>query len=127
MGPIPEDLIVFLLFGAFVLVQILRNWRRSKRRVQGGPVATVPAEMQTPAEAKAESPVPVPLPWTPTLAEGPHQKPAAAARHAQASQRPQTRRFSRRTLMGDRRSLQDAIVVATILGPCRARRPRDME
>jgi hypothetical protein len=123
MGPIPEDLIVFLLFGAFVLVQILRNWRRSKRRAQVRPVATVPAETHTPAEAE----VPRPLPWSPTLVEGPRQKPAAAARHAQASQRPQTRRFSRRTLMGDRRSLQDAIVVATILGPCRARRPRDME
>jgi hypothetical protein len=124
MGPIPEDLIVFLLFGAFVLVQILRNWRRSKRRAPVEPATTVPTE----AQAEAEAGAPVPLPWTPTLVEGPRQKSAAAARHPPASQLPQaSRRFSRRTLMGDRRSLQDAIVVATILGPCRAQRPRDME
>jgi len=123
MGPIPEDLIVFLLFGAFVLVQMLRNWRRSKRRVPVEPATTVPVETQTPAEAEALAP----LPWTPTVVEGPREKPAAAARHVQASPRPQVRRFSRHTLMGDRRSLQDGIVVATILGPCRAQRPRDME
>ncbi len=123
MGPIPEDLIAFLLFGAFVLVQMLRNWRRSRRRVPVEPAATVPTETQTPAEAEAL----VPLPWTPTVVEGPRQKPPAAARPVLSSQRAQARRFSRRTLMGDRRSLQDAIVVATILGPCRAQRPRDME
>lgn len=123
MGRIPEDLIAFLLFGAFVLVQMLRNWRRNKRRVPVEPAATVPTEMQTPTEAEAL----VPLPWTPTVVEGPRQKPPAAARPVLSSQRAQARRFARRTLMGDRRSLQDAIVVATILGPCRAQRPRDME
>ena len=123
MGRIPEDLIAFLLFGAFVLVQMLRNWRRSRRRVPVEPAATVPTETQTPAEAEAL----VPLPWTPTVVEGPRQKPPAAARPVLSSQRAQARRFARRTLMGDRRSLQDAIVVATILGPCRAQRPRDME
>jgi hypothetical protein len=124
MGPIPEDLIVFLLFGAFVLLQILRNWRRSKaRRGKGEPAATDPAEMEMPAEAEA----PVQLPWTPTLVEGPRPKPAAQSRHAQMPARPQTRRFSRSTLIGDRRSLQDGFVVATILGPCRALRPREME
>lgn len=123
MGPIPEDLIAFLLFGAFVLVQMLRNWRRNKRRVPVEPAATVPTETQTPAEAEAL----VPLPWTPTVVEGPRQKPPAAAQPVLSSQRAQARLFARRTLMGDRRSLQDAIVVATILGPCRAQRPRDME
>jgi hypothetical protein len=29
--------------------------------------------------------------------------------------------------MGNRRALQDAIVVATILGPCRAYRPHDID
>ena len=125
MGRIPEDLIAFLLFGAFVLVQMLRNWRRNKRRVPVEPAATVPAETQTPVEAEAL--MPLPLPWTPTVVEGPRQKPPAAARPVLSSQRAQARRFARRTLMGDRRSLQDAIVVATILGPCRAQRPRDME
>jgi hypothetical protein len=125
MGPIPEDLIAFLLFGAFVLFQILRNWRRGKRRARVEPRSTVPAELPTSAEA--ESVAPGPLPWTPAVIEGPRPKPAATARQAQASPRPQASRFSRRTLLGDRRSLQDAIVVATVLGPCRAQQPRDKE
>ena len=37
----------------------------------------------------------------------------ASASHA-------TRRFSRKSLMGSRRETQDAVVIATILGPCRA-------
>ena len=56
MGPIPEDLIVFLLFGAFVLVQILRRFRRDQaRRAKVEPVAATPAEMQTQAEPEAEA------------------------------------------------------------------------
>jgi len=126
MGPIPEDLIVFLLFGAFVLVQIVRNWRRSKaRRAKVEPIATPAADPVTQAETQVESPDQ--LPWTPTLVEGPRPKPAARASYGPDPARPQTRRFSRQALMGDRRSLQEAIVVATILGPCRAQRPRDME
>jgi hypothetical protein len=126
MIPIPEDLIVFLLFGAFVLVQILRNWRRNQaRRATVEPIATPPADPVPQAETAAEAPGQ--LPWSPTLAEGPRPKPAAPASPGQAPLQPQTRRFSRRALMGDRRALQDAIVVATILGPCRAQRPRDME
>jgi hypothetical protein len=129
VGPIPEDLIVFLLFAAFVLAQILRNWRRKKaRREAGPPVATGPADMQTQAEAEAEaewdSATPVPPAWTPALVEGPRPTPPPQA--LQVHERPRAKRFTRRTLMGDRRSLQDAIVVATILGPCRARQPRDI-
>jgi hypothetical protein len=126
MGPVPEDLIVFLLFGAFVLVQILRSRRRSKaRRAKVEPVVATPAEMQTQTEPQAETPVS--SQWTPTLVEGPRQRAAAQPPSEPAPVRPPTRRFSRRALMGDRRSLQDAIVVATILGPCRAKRPHDME
>jgi len=126
MGPIPEDLIVFLLFGAFVLFQILRNLRRAKaRRAKVEPVATGPADTQTQAETMTEPPAQAP--WTPTLVEGPRPKPAVRQLHLQSPEYPQARRFSRRTLMGDRRSLQEAIVIATILGPCRAQRPRDME
>jgi hypothetical protein len=38
---------------------------------------------------------------------------------------PGRRRFSRRALFGDRRRTQDAVVAATILGPCRAFEPYD--
>jgi hypothetical protein len=126
VGPIPEDLIVFLLFAAFVLVQILRNWRRGKRRTtRAEPAPAAPAETPTQAEAGAEAPLQ--QPWTPTLVEGPRPKPALQDRPAQASTWQPKRRFSPRALKGDRRALRDAIVVATLLGPCRAQRPREME
>jgi len=122
MGPIPEDLIVFLLFGAFVLFQILRARRRAKAR-RGSTSTGVPNE----AEAEPVDPSPTPLPWTPEPFEGPRPKPPVRTRHPLAAAPGEARRFSRRRLMGDRRSLQDAIVVATILGPCLAHRPRDTE
>jgi hypothetical protein len=127
VSPIAEDLIVFVLFAAFVLLQVLRSRRHKEaRRAPGPTAATGPADTPSQAEAEAEwdSVTPVPPAWTPAPVEGPRPKPTPRA--LQAHERPRTRRFSRRTLMGDRRSLQDAIVVATILGPCRARRPRDI-
>ena len=36
------------------------------------------------------------------------------------------RRFSRRALMGNRREVQNAIVIATIVGSCRAYAPHDI-
>jgi hypothetical protein len=35
-------------------------------------------------------------------------------------------RFSRQSLMGTRRDVQNAIVIATIVGPCRAFEPHDV-
>jgi hypothetical protein len=126
MGPIPEDLIVFLIFGAFVLLQILRNRRRNKaRHASAEPAQATPADTETQAVAAVEpvAETPMPQPWTTALAEGPRPKPSRRARPA--AELPATRRFSRRKLIGDRRSLQDAVVMATILGPCLALRPRD--
>ena len=39
---------------------------------------------------------------------------------------PVRQRFSRSSLMGSRRAVQNAVVVATILGPCRAFEPHDV-
>jgi hypothetical protein len=129
MGGLPEDLIVFLLFAAFVLVQILRNWRRGKRRrPQADPVATGPVEIDSlQAEPEPVAATPEPQPWVPTLAEGPRPRPLAASVAAHAPAGSPSQRFSRSRLLGDRHALHDAIVVATILGPCRARRPHEME
>jgi hypothetical protein len=123
MGPIPEDLIVFLLFGLFVLIQIVRARQRKKAR-RAEPVVAAPAEADE--EPAAAVPAP-PMPWTPTLIEGPRATPPRVMRASPAPTLHDTTRFSRRRLMGDRRSLQDAIVIATILGPCLAQRPRDTE
>jgi hypothetical protein len=123
MGPIPEDLIVFLLFGLFVLIQIVRARQRKKER-RAQPVVVAPAEIDD--EPVAAVPVP-PMRWTPAVIEGPRATPPRVPRAGPAPTRLDARRFSRRRLMVDRRSLQDAIVIATILGPCLAQRPRDTE
>jgi hypothetical protein len=39
---------------------------------------------------------------------------------------PRRRRFSRGALMGNRREVQNAVVIATILGPCRTFEPHDI-
>jgi hypothetical protein len=39
---------------------------------------------------------------------------------------PTTRRFSRRSLMGTKWDAQNAVVIATVLGPCRAFEPHDV-
>ncbi len=39
---------------------------------------------------------------------------------------PARRRFSRKSLMGSRHAVQNGVVVATILGPCRAFEPHDV-
>ena len=123
MGPIPEDLIVFLIFSLFVLIQIVRARRRTKAR-RAQPVVVAPAEIdQQPDTAMPAEPVP----WTPELVEGPRTTPPRGVPSVPVPTRPDAGRLSRRRLMGDRRSLQDAIVIATILGPCLAQRPRDTE
>ena len=67
------------------------------------------------------------MPWTPPVAELPQPRPAVRARPVPMAASRDRGRFSRRRLMGDRRSLQDAIVIATVLGPCLALRPRDRD
>jgi len=123
MGPIPEDLIVFLIFGLFVLIQIVRARRRTQAR-RAKPVVVAPAEID---EQPVTAVPAAPMPWTPALVEGPRTTPPRTLPDAPAPTRPDARRFSRHRLMGDRRSLQDAVVIATILGPCLAQRPRDTE
>ncbi|EXI65460.1 MAG TPA: hypothetical protein PK440_09125 [Candidatus Accumulibacter phosphatis] len=119
MKGIPQDLIFFLIFGAIVLFQILRaQWRR--RRVRS-PAAATPAP---PAE-EAE-PEPAPLPRTASLPEVPRAT-TERVRTLPVSISGEAHRFSRRALLGSRRSMQSAIVIAAILQPCRARRPHEVE
>jgi len=52
--------------------------------------------------------------------------PAASADNAPYPRR-RARRFSRAALMGDRRAVQDAVVLATILRPCHAHKPHGVD
>jgi hypothetical protein len=131
MNGFPAELIYALVFGAILLYQYLMK--------RFGP-------QQQPDEAPQEAPLPQekPIPREESFSESwgraaaiPSVSPAAAtsdirfgrseaprATVALAGRR--SRRFSRRALMGTRREVQNAIVIATILGPCRAYEPHDI-
>jgi len=119
MNGIPQDLIFFLIFGAIVLFQILRaQWRR---RTSHPPAATAPA-----LQAEEAEPEPAPLLRTASLPEV-SRATTERARTLPLSMSGEAHRFSRRALLGNRRSMQNAIVIAAILQPCRAKRPHEVE
>ena len=131
MKNIPEELIYVLIFGAILLFQYLMK--------RFGP-------QQQPDEAPQEAPLPQEQPAAqeellPDLwgrgSTVPAVSPVTAAsdiRFGRAEALGATgtlpgrrsRRFSRNALLGNRREVQNAIVIATILGPCRAYEPHDI-
>lgn len=131
MNELPAELIYALIFGAILLFQYLIK--------RFGP-------QQQPDEAPQQAPLPPEKPaaqeeflediWGRAPAV-PAVSPAAAIsdiRFGRAEAPGATvtlpgrrsRRFSRSALMGNRREVQNAIVIATILGPCRAFEPHDV-
>lgn len=127
MDRFPQELIFALIFGAIMLVQFL--FERLRKR---GPLAETETETENESEIEVESEpgtgalgpmvaeVPQPVQALPIWsAPVPRAAPAPAVRAA--------RRFSRRSLMGNRRAVQDAMVIAAILGPCRAYQPHDID
>lgn len=110
-----QELVFALIFGAVLLVRFLFEHLR-KRAPQ--------ADSEAEAGFEADS-----LIQGPTAAAGPRPtRPfPAPPRAALAPARRDARRFSRRSLMGSRRAVQDAIIVSAILGPCRAYRPHDSD
>jgi hypothetical protein len=121
MNSIPQELVFLLIAGVVLLVQfVLKLQRRRSAPEQtqpdelDEPEGSPRREMQQPALATPAAPV-----VTPVLRTRPRPVAVLAQR--------EPHRFSRRALMGDRRAVQDAIVIATILGPCRAYRPHDID
>jgi hypothetical protein len=121
MNPFPEEIIFVLIFGAVLLFQALRaRWRRQHGRTSGE------REPASDEEVETET-VPPPAPRTPVLAEGPRRAATPKTRKPPAPAPQPLRRFSRRSLMGNRRAVQDAVVIAAILRPCHAKRPHEVE
>jgi hypothetical protein len=115
MKDVPAELLYVLMFLAIVLFQYLMKLF--------GP--------QAPQEPAWDEPLE-------KISEASEDAPAASAASAsvagqcgrnaarETSLAPPRRRFSRSSLMGSRREVQNAVVVATILGPCRAFEPHDI-
>lgn len=121
MSGLPQELIFLLIVGLFWLAQFVMQ----QRRQQAPPdPATEDAAQATPVAEERPGPPPRPPAFVPNLAEGPRPSPPARERHAPAApMHTGSRRYARSALMGNRRAVQNAVVTATILQPCRAHRP----
>ena len=114
MDRFPTELIYVLMFAAVVLFQYLIKRfapREQQEPAQDEQLAQIPEEVQP---APASAPVS-------DVAFGHFGRTEAPS----VSSAPSRRRFSRRSLLGTRQEVQNAIVIATILGPCRAYQPHD--
>lgn len=118
MKGLPEELIYALVFAALLLFQYLMKRFGPQQRPQSPqdePVPEIPEQEQA-------TPVTSPVSTLSDIRFGRSGAPSASA----ALPERRLRRFSRRALMGTRRDVQNAIVIATILGPCRAFEPHDV-
>ncbi|OGA13714.1 MAG: hypothetical protein A3G25_05435 [Betaproteobacteria bacterium RIFCSPLOWO2_12_FULL_63_13] len=122
MKDLPAELLYLIVFAVIVLFQLLTRRLAQPRRQEPEPDVEEAEEhfeeVSTPQAPVNEIREPVPAP-TPSVGhfgrtEAPSVPPARALR-----------RFSRRSLLGDKRDVQNAIVIAAIVGPCRAFEPHD--
>ena len=118
MKNLPEELIYVLIFAAILLFQyVMKRFgpQQQPQSPQDEPDPDIPE--QAPA-APEISPVST---WS-DIRFGRSEAPGASFALPQR----RSRRFSRSALMGTKRDVQNAIVIATILGPCRAFEPHDV-
>ncbi len=115
MKGLPEELILFLIIGAILLVQYLMKRfgpQQQPQPPQDEPDPELPEQEQAAAQVS-------PAATASDVRFGRSGAPGASTALPQ-------RRFSRKALMGNRRDVQNAIVIATILGPCRAYEPHEV-
>jgi hypothetical protein len=120
MRGLPPELIYVLIFIGVVLVQYLMKRRASHEPHESSqdPDVAQPPYERPPDLARLERATP--MDWSPSRGSvEPLGRPEASAA---LSPRPR-RRFSKQSLMGTRRDVQNAVVIATIIGPCRALEP----
>lgn len=129
MKDIPIELLYLLFFAVVILGQYLAQWFKREQQKQQ-------AEAAANADQPSHTADPDDLPFLPSAAPAqpaPAQSPETPPRRTRAlgSAAPEPapararKRFSRDNLFGSRQGIQNAVVVATILGPCRAQTPYD--
>ena len=116
MNELPAGLIYVLIFAAIVLFQYMMRRLRRQEQQESAQQERLPEIPEEPAETPPASTAPCGAVGHFGRSETPPGASTALPR----------RRFSRRSLLGTRRDVQNAIVVATILGPCRAYEPHDL-
>lgn len=124
MPSITEGLTYVLLFGALLLIQYLikrfgpQQQSQPQPQPQDDPDREIPAQEQVSLEATQEVPAV-------STASDIRFGQSAASGTAAALRARRLRPFGRSALMGTRRDVRNAVVIATILGPCRAFEPHD--
>lgn len=122
MRSFPPELIYFLFFLAIFLFQYLTKKRRADQAEEPAPPEVRPAPVSYPVayeSSRREAPAPVAWSASPLSATEFGRRPEAAA-----PVRPRRRRrYSRQSLFGTPQDVRTAVVIATILGPCRALEP----
>ena len=130
MQNIPEELIYVLIFGVILLVQYLMKRFGPQPQPDAAPQkAPLPQDKPAAQDEFLEDiwgrapavPAVSPVAAASDIGFGRAEAPDATVTLPGS----RSRRFSRRALMGNRREVQNAIVIATILGPCRAYEPHD--
>jgi Tfp pilus assembly protein PilX len=121
---LPEELIFLLVLGLFWLTQFVGQPQR--RRAEEDIEAERAAQASSAGDRQPEQTVRPPT-FLPEMAEGPKRAPLPRDRHGRAPTLAKVRRYSRTALMGNRRAVQNGMVMAAILQPCRARRPHGMD
>ena len=114
MKGLPPELVYVLIIAAILLFQYFmkRLVPQPEQEREPGQQAPLPEFPEETNEAMA-------APSAPAVSVG-HFGRRAPPR---ALDRPRGRRYSRKSLMGTRREMQNAVVIATILSPCRGMEP----
>jgi len=121
MKAFPPELLLVLFVLAIAVVQFILKLRRARPRP---PPESVPDEtpLEVPESAWTRAQPTPPVRSVPGVPEIRFGRSAAAT----VSIRPPRGRFARSSLIGNRRDMQNAIVIAAIVGPCRALEPHDI-
>jgi len=125
MNNLSFDLLLGLVIALFFLYQyVMQRIRASRQQQPEAPDELLPEPLEQTNAAQwqwelppASSAAPVVMPAMPAPERRPERREAPATRRR--------RRFSRNALFGDRQKLQNAVVIAAIVGPCRAVEPHD--
>ena len=118
MNGFSQEIVFVVLAGAVLLIQLLVKVLRRKTPSMPAEVVTEPTAVSAP-ERVVDVPFAVPVSRTPPELQALRPRPMQPVRAGGV------RRFSRAALLGDRRAVQDAVVLATILQPCHALRPHE--
>jgi cell division protein FtsN len=132
MKGFPTEVIFVVLFGIAMLFNFVMQ-QAARRRQQDEAAQAETLEEEIPEEVwRGEPPAAQPLPAPPRApaprrqAEAPALSTTTAASRRAASPARSRLRVARQSLFGDRWDVQEAFVVATILGRCRADEPHDI-